>query len=124
MFGDIVSFDGWNYQLTGVEKNDARVVDGLLDLCEIKPIPLTTELLEKNGFVKAECKLEWEFEDKAQQAAVVLDVDDEGLWISARQGDADRMVDYRYFEGFVSAMHELQNVFNVCHIEKEFTVYE
>lgn len=55
MLGDWVSALGKNCRITSIDKYDAKVCtdpeDELFFLDDIYPIPLTPEILEKNGFV-------------------------------------------------------------------------
>ena len=70
---------------------------------EIKPIPLTTEILEKNGFIKEsrDC-----FDNPLQYCVLV-----DGLWIDI-SGE-------NYFEGKLEYVHQLQNALRICGIKKE-----
>ena len=78
---------------------------GIEDICsdDIKPIPLTTEILEKNGFVKESR----ESFGNTLQYCILTD----GLWIDI-SGE-------NFFEGKLEYVHQLQHVLRLCEIEKE-----
>ena len=70
---------------------------------ELKPIPLTPEILEKNGFIKESR----ENHGNILQYCILTD----GLWIDV-SGE-------NYFEGKLEYIHQLQHVLRLCGIEKE-----
>jgi hypothetical protein len=73
---------------------------------EVKPIPLTPEILEKNGFV-----IESRYcHSNSLQYCVLVD----GLWIDI-SGE-------NYFEGKLENVHQLQHTIRLCGIEKEITL--
>ncbi len=69
----------------------------------VKPIPLTPEILEKNGFIKESR----EFQRNTLQYCVLTD----GLWIDISEEN--------YFEGKLEFVHQLQHALKLCRIEKE-----
>ena len=77
-----------------------------LDISFIKPIPLTPEILEKNGFVveSRDCH------GNPLQYCVLVD----GLWIDI-SGE-------NYFEGKLEYVHQLQHALSLCEIEKEIVL--
>ena len=81
-------------------------VIGVKDIASLSPIPLTPEILEKNGFVKEsrECH------SKTLQYCVLID----GLWIDV-SGE-------NYFEGKLEFVHQLQHALRLCGIEKEIVL--
>ena len=46
--GSWVLFDGYPYKVTGTEKDGVRLTDLFPNWDEIEPIPITSEILEKN----------------------------------------------------------------------------
>lgn len=70
---------------------------------ELKPIPLTIDILEKNGFTK-ESRIG---NGKPLEYCVLVD----GLWIDIR-GES-------YFEGKLEYVHQLQHALRLCGVEKE-----
>ena len=83
------------------EPNEHRM--HYLRLGECKPIPLTPEILEKNGFVveSRDCHGE-----PLQYCELV-----DGLWIDI-SGE-------NFFEGKLEYVHQLQHALILCEIEKE-----
>lgn len=69
---------------------------------EIKPIPLTPEILEKNGFV-VESRY---YHGNPLQYCVLVD----GLWIDI-SGE-------NFFEGKLEYVHQLQHALRLCGIDK------
>ena len=77
-----------------------------LDISFIKPIPLTPEILEKNGFIKEsrECQR------NTLQYCVLTD----GLWIDISE--------VNYFEGKLEFVHQLQHALRFCGITREIII--
>lgn len=75
-----------------------------LDISFIKPIYLTREILEKNGFV-----VETRDCESLQYCELV-----DGLWIDIRGEN--------FFEGKLEYVHQLQHAFRLCEIEKEIVL--
>ena len=73
---------------------------------EIEPIPLTTEFLEKNGFVVESRRCH----GNLLQYCVLVD----GLWIVI-SGE-------NYFEGKLEYAHQLQHALKLCGIKKEIVL--
>lgn len=67
-------------------------------LCEFEPIPLTAEILEKNGFV---VEPRYCYDEPLQYCEIV-----DGLWINI-SGE-------NYFEGKLEYVHELQHALRLC----------
>ena len=86
------------------EPNDHRIY--YLRLSECKPIPLTPEILEKNGFVKESR----ENHGNNLQYCILTD----GLWIDI-SGE-------NFFEGKLEYVHQLQHALRLCEIEKEIVL--
>ena len=77
-----------------------RISDGML---EVEPIPLTPEILEKNGFIK-ESRENPGFN---LQYCILTD----GLWVGIN-GD-------NFLEGTQDYVHQLQHALKLCGIKKE-----
>ena len=73
---------------------------------KIEPIPLTAEILEKNGFV---VEPEYCYDNPLQYCEII-----DGLWISI-SGE-------KYFEGKLEYVHELQHALRLCGIDKEIVL--
>ena len=72
-------------------------------ITKIEPIPLTSEILEKNGFV-IESR---DYHGEPLQYCKLVD----GLWIDI-SGE-------NFFEGKLEYVHQLQHALRLCGIEKE-----
>lgn len=72
----------------------------------IEPIPLTSEILKKNGFIEEsrDCY------GKPLQYCVLVD----GLWID--------ITGENYFDGELKFVHQLQHALRLCEIEKEIVL--
>ena len=77
-----------------------------VSLNDIKPIPLTEDILEKNGFKKfAEGQANFDYTDN--------DIHLE-YWI----GDGC----FRYYTAEIRYVHQLQHLLRLCGVEKELTI--
>lgn len=85
----------------GITSDGTQVGPFLLE--EIEPIPLTPEILEKNGFVKES----GENHGDNLQYCILTD----GLWIDI-SGE-------NFFEGKLEYVHQLQQALRLCGISKE-----
>ena len=81
-----------------------------IDCDDIEPIPLTTEILEKNGF---ECRGAWCL--PGEDLGLRQDGDSWGLLSYYAEYDALAFCHIKY-------VHELQNALSLCGIEKEITI--
>ena len=81
---------------------------GIEDICsdDIRPISLTPEILEKNGFTKESRE---NYVDKLQYCILT-----DGLWIDI-SGE-------NFFEGKLEYVHQLQHALRLCEIEKEIVL--
>ena len=76
---------------------------GVIAFSELEPIPLTPEILEKNGFIKERLYCH----GTPLQYCVLVD----GLWIDI-SGE-------NFFEGKLDYVHQLQHALRLCGIDKE-----
>jgi hypothetical protein len=83
-----------------------RILYTVIAFSELEPIPLTPEILEKNGFIKERLYCH----GTPLQYCVLVD----GLWIDI-SGE-------NYFEGKLEYVHQLQHTIRLCGIEKEITL--
>lgn len=92
------------------------------DLGFMAPIPLTPEILEKNGFLKQAGEI-WECdifsEDKKFVSMIVWRRDYATPNLSVRSFTLQHG---SYSRRNVNYVHELQNVLSLCGIEKEITI--
>ena len=83
--------------------NEIKEPHRICEYTEIEPIPLTLEILEKNGFV---VESRYCFGNPLLYCVLV-----DGLWIDI-SGE-------NYFEGKLEYVHQLQQALRLCGIEKE-----
>lgn len=83
------------------------------DFSWIEAIPLTTEILEKNGFESTSAPSERVWKRNGQE--VWLDNEGKNYWANIKNGEF-------YFEGYIEHVHELQHALRLCGIEKEITI--
>lgn len=119
--GDWVTYDRGTtpVQITGlyqrnqqdcVVMSDSHYPEGVIGFVEcLKPIPLTPEILEKNGWVKI-YESTWELGAHRIQQII------KSLFIIYT---TDNEVD---FSLYIDAVHELQRVYKIAGIEKEITL--
>ena len=90
----------------------------------IEPIPLTPEILEKNGFVKREMWLaEWyalEYNEEWTDN-IRVKFHDQFPW-PVDWGDACIVEQGRYFSCAIHFIHELQHALKLCGINKEIVI--
>ena len=92
-------------QINGDESCDIMTIDD-----EIVGIPLTAEILDRNGFESAPAPSERVWMRNGQE--VWLDNEGENYWANIKNGEF-------YFEGYIEYIHELQHALRLCGIEKE-----
>lgn len=118
----ILCIDAYDEGYASVKVN--RVV-GTKDLASLSPIPLTGEILEKNGFVHKD-KLHDEFGHEVKGQSVTLDFDmtnDEKnaklkIWLCISTSNPnDGLMPHRYFEGYIEYVHELQHALRLCNVD-------
>ena len=104
MIGDWVNFGSFVRQV--IQSDYYQDVNGDCVLDGVKPVPLTAELLKKNGFV---VEPEYCFGEPLQYCEIV-----DGSWIYI-SGE-------NYVEGKLEYVHELQHALKLCGIEKEIVL--
>lgn len=104
--------------------NDVFLENGVVtNVSELTPIPLTTEILEKNGFVKDKSvgyceRYIWADSTRLPHAVVELSFGDDGAtmlncWTKLNDGENNiHICDPNY-------VHELQQALRLCGIKKE-----
>ncbi len=123
MVGDLVYIhepECKGHRIDALDELDEQVgADGeVYDECDIRPIPLTEEILVKNGFVGVELTDSYELNTDYYEIEVWKYSD--GLWV----------VNVQWIEfsstpeskATVSYLHELQHFLKLCGIEKEITL--
>ena len=92
----------------GVLTNGVTYIVSVAD--DFQPIPLTPEILKKNGFEPTSAQSEMLLQGEGQE--VWLNNHGENFWANIKN-------DKYYFEGYVKCVHELQHALRLCGIEKE-----
>lgn len=105
---------------SGIYTDNTNIGEKLYSLHEINPIPLTPEILEKNGFEKQD--YQWKYRDNSCMVIIciapLIEIDGEmiddnlaNVMLHGALFDIDIT-----FDGYV---HELQHALKLCGIEKE-----
>ena len=142
MIGDWVLHEGEPYQIRqfgiyGVDIGKPTGICLIVERNEIEPIPLSPEILEKNGFYWGYTSNEY---DIASSTIASLDEDDKG-WVWDEGGGAVKIqfptnsdggvivADDQSFDRFLTLhfcndiyVHELQHIFKLCKINKEIVL--
>jgi len=100
-------------------------VEGAATFDRIFPIPITPEILEKNGFEKLGFD-GWEFDYEDEDECLIYEV----LWRCDYPKEYHTHLtinsyypDFGSFKSFrIDSVHELQHVLRLCGIEKEFKI--
>ena len=92
----------------------------------LKPVPLTPEILEKNGFVETDVvvvgtrKMIWESEDSRTEITIWMD--------DTMPMDIRKNIYYEdevcYTLPFACTVHDLQHALLLCNISKEIVLHE
>ena len=103
---------------------DKKQYDGGIWLDYLDPIPITPEILEKNGFVETDVvvvgtrKMIWESEDGRTEITIWMD--------DTMPMDIRKNIYYEdeicYTLPFACTVHELQHALRLCGIDKEIIV--
>ena len=114
MIGDWV-YNTHNRQNERVQEIGSGLVmldyNDLYEYDEIEPVPITPEILEKNGFEKIEEKYYRYFlEEKDYYESARVYFDEE-------PNVAVRVLDRSEFKGRIKYIHELQQAMRLCHIK-------
>lgn len=88
-------------------------ISGGIWLAYLEPIPLTSEILEKNGFINGEFYAELQVVEGTSEFRVRCDT--RQLGIRRNDGFCSLDIPCHYF-------HELQHAFRLCGIKKELTI--
>lgn len=124
MVGDYIHRPDCIDKVVEIRKNGIIGIDslrGLIDFQKLQPIPITGDILEKNGFRKNEDANEWAFyesRDGKGQYMILWSMDYNYLEIGSYVedfGEFNRLGVMRY-------VHQLQHALRLCGIEKELTI--
>ena len=85
---------------------------------QIEPIPLTQEILEKNGFRCTPAKGEMMICGKTFE--IWVDFNEKRCWVSIQvPAPVKSELRLSYYEGYMYSVHERQHALRLCGIEKE-----
>lgn len=131
MVGDYVQFPKTNHifkvqTISGGEQDTlhyvtAKNVTGdFLSRSEWEGVPLTPEILEKNGFVNV-YRGRYRFDDNKGSIVEVNTINGVIKWIRVSKYDSDDIEDtLAHFTSYeIKHLHELQNTLKLCGINKE-----
>lgn len=102
-----------------VKPNEPRM--HYIRLCEVNPIPLTPEILEKNGFKNGKLNVspQYYLEDSGVFIGVTLkDIPDKHKGIDIAKSRLFFQLDVSHIEEALY-VHQLQHALRLCRIEKE-----
>lgn len=94
----------------------------VLEAKDILPIPLTSEILEKNGFEKTELRIGstiYTFSDKDEFYAIAIDEYTDSVW---RIEYTNQELNFPLVRNLVCHVHEFQHALKLCGIEKEISI--
>lgn len=103
------------HRIDSIDELDGQVgADGeVYDECDIRPIPLTEDILVKNG---------WDFRDR--QYAIECEEDEQGIVELSRDKDgyywSINWDEYQIIR--IHYVHELQHILRLCGIDKEISI--
>ena len=103
--------------LTAWGNNDGEVEDAkgtINDIDQVKPIPLTAEILEKNEFW---CEHNVGYVMEEGEYEIIYDLWDHKLRILKNR---EQILNLEYFDEM--CVHELQHALRLCNIEKEIEI--
>lgn len=123
MLGDYVSTPKGIFRVTAIQDNDVIFTDyadditGAVDIEDVQPVPLTEEIIEKNGFEKQTDEFGKEYYDLAGPDFCLLNVDN--IWWFGQMA-YESVMHYRPDPIFaVNKVHKLQHALRMCDVEKE-----
>ncbi len=114
MIGDYVLYNGEVFRIKEIGEGLVRIVNSkgqelICEFDEIEPIPLTPEILEKNGFEKDEFSL---FMYPLIDGVVRFDEHQYGLYCNILRP-------FSRYDAVCNYFHQLQHAFKLCGIDKE-----
>lgn len=114
MVGDWLMFNGKPCQVKGLHNDDTVTLTGyrsMYYLIDAEPIPLTPEILEKNGLVS---DFLGGYFDEDEQMMLEISSTEEGVYWTINYHEYD-ILKLKY-------VHELQHALRLCKIEKEIVI--
>jgi hypothetical protein len=100
---------------------------GLIPITDLQPIPLTAEILEKNGFSELMLHDEWSRIFRAYHDDLFIEVGIyEPMFINIgyvdKEGKEQPLSDIVKVHGEIFYLHELQQALRLCGFDKEITL--
>ena len=124
MINDFVWYNGRNLKVAAIPNEiDTVILYELgtigyeVGISDIKPIPITKEILEKNGFEEVTSHSYYYTDTKAEDhLTIIMSLEDDGYW-------RVRIVNgYEFIRVYIKYIHELQHAIKLCKINKEITL--
>ena len=112
MIGDWVSVNGRLVLVSDINDTTIGYFDEEILLSDVKPIPLTTEILEKNGFIK-ETRIMYHITDKNWNF-LKIECHKPDFYIGKGCDEDECLLDF----ATIHYVHELQHVLKLCGIDK------
>lgn len=102
-----------------LNETDINTTDGVIDISLLEPIPLTHEILEKNGFVKKTLTDEGTNESyTAYQWNPTPQFPNDGIWLYP-----DDVHGYEYsYDIRIKYVHQLQHLFRLTYVNNEIII--
>lgn len=113
MIKDWVAFQGHPYQMTANDIASIADCEARGVPTDLSEIPLTPEILEKNGFERTSDG--WECNESDVLTIAIHDGDSCDIWIAEAPFDCKHLT---YVLPFTRSVHELQHALRLCNIEK------
>ena len=105
MIGDLVIYGGLYTKAICIGQKislyDGKGTEFTIDPCHVEPIPLTQEILEKNGFKKVNMTVDGDYRHYHLHGVCISWEEQSGFWY----GDGD--IEFKY-------VHELQHLLRLC----------
>lgn len=114
MLGDIVSISGRPIHVT------LAVLNNWSD--NIKPIPLTPEILEKSGFNEEQKRVRFVISHKEYQLTYYFNSNWFSIYKNANASGSDYPIFICAFQERIKYVHELQHALKSCRVPKEIIV--
>lgn len=129
MVGDWLMFNDKPCQVKGLHNDDTATFVGhksLYYLIDAEPIPLTPEILEKNGFNDAPFaageRVRFVVLCEEYRINYYFNINWFSIYKNVAVNDSDYPVFICAFEERIKYIHELQHALRLCKIEKEIVV--
>ena len=140
MIGDWVSINNKPHKVTGIQICDGIMcvqtdyTDTYYSIENYEPIPLTAEILEKNGFyfgytsrqedaaslIGCSCEKAWTYDEGGGSIQVTFPNECDGGLIVLDDQDFDKNLEFVFANQIY--VHELQHALRLCGIDKEITL--